>query len=124
MPDAVKDAVKAVLDQVDASRTNLELDSSQSKGESLARDLSDSWSSPKAEDYETEIFDLVVQAGSQLDNIRTTLEEALGSGSDEDGDEGAGGGGSDEGRGDEEPGEDGPDGGEDEGGPDGGEEDW
>lgn len=71
-----KSRIKVVLDRTKTARTNLELEDGSSKGTSLAQNLSDSWSSPKAEDYEIEISGIVTNLSNSWDTLEETLQTA------------------------------------------------
>ncbi|MDU0348685.1 hypothetical protein [Actinomyces sp. MRS3W] len=70
-----QEAIAEVLSQVQTSRANLGLEDGQgsNKATSLADDLSEAWKSPKAEDYETEIIEIVNSMYSDWDGIEGAL---------------------------------------------------
>ncbi|NDR54693.1 hypothetical protein [Actinomyces sp. 565] len=68
-----EEAVAELLGMVQDSRADLGLEDGSSKAETLSQDLSDAWKSPKADDYE----DLVSEIVTAIYNDWYDLEGAL-----------------------------------------------
>ncbi|WP_162933787.1 MULTISPECIES: hypothetical protein [Actinomyces] len=72
-----KTAIGKVLERTRTARLTLDLENDSTKAVTLSQDLSDSWTSPRATDYEEILFEIVNTMRSAWSNLELTLEEAF-----------------------------------------------
>lgn len=78
-----KDDIHAVLNRVKTSRTNLDLEDGSTKSTKLVTDLSECWTSPKCDDYQTEISTIISDLYTKWQNLEDTLQSAYDGASDD-----------------------------------------
>ncbi|CAM2976823.1 hypothetical protein ACSL103130_09110 [Actinomyces slackii] len=78
-----KASIAAVKTQVSTSRNSLGLsDGAAAKTESLVKDLSSAWKSPKAEDYATQITEVITSASALWSSLADELQDAYNAATD------------------------------------------